>query len=164
MSAITGLTQQGVRIFPVGASGVEQTAEVILRTASLLSMGQYLFLTDHSGVGNPHATPDVPAFAVERLDRLMLRMIASELAGKRLAAEEVLAIERGDRYSYVAPLSCQPPTPSLPPLHCCVVTPKSPLTVIADWFARNVLVTIVAVISGAVVFERLSHFMTSCPE
>lgn len=164
MSAITGLSQKGVRIFPVGASGVEQTAQVILRTASLLSMGQYLFLTDHSGVGNAHATPDVPSFAVERLDRLMLRMIASELAGKRLAAEEVIAIERGEQYSYTAPPACQSPAPSRPLLSYCVVTPKSPLTIIADWFTQNLLVTVVAVVSGAVVFERLSHLMLPCVE
>ena len=58
-------------------------------------MGQYLFLTDHSGVGNPHAEPHVPDYQVERLDRLMIRMIASELSGKRFAADEVIAVEDG---------------------------------------------------------------------
>lgn len=101
--AVHNLGDQGIRVFPVGASGVESTAEVVMRTASLLTMGQYLFLTDHSGVGNPHATPDVPEFAVERLDRLMIRMIASELAGKRLVAEEVIAIEQGEFYSNHVP-------------------------------------------------------------
>jgi hypothetical protein len=38
----------------------------------------------------------VPDYQVERLDRLMIRMIASELAGRRLAADEVIAIESGD--------------------------------------------------------------------
>jgi|GEM_PF-5623757 len=51
----TALTLRAV--LSLGSSGVEKTAEVIMRTASLLTMGQYLFLTDHSGVGNAHATP-----------------------------------------------------------------------------------------------------------
>ena len=159
IAAIYGLSQQGVRIFPVGASGVEKKAEVILRTASLLSMGQYLFLTDHSGVGNPHATPDVPSFAVERLDRLMLRMIVSELAGKRLVAEEVIAIEHGERYSYVAPKLCEPPSQQSAMLSRCFTTPKSTLTIVKEWLGSHVLATIVAVVSCAIVFERLADFM-----
>lgn len=163
MTAITGLSERGVRIFPVGASGVEKSAEVILRTASLLSMGQYLFLTDHSGVGNAHATPDVPKFAVERLDRLMLRMIASELAGKRLVAEEVIAIERGERYSYQAPVRYQTQSaPSSAP-ECCIIVPQeSTLTVVLKWFGQNLFAAIVAVVSGAFVFERLTNFMKVC--
>jgi hypothetical protein len=47
-------------------------------------------------VGNPHARPHVPDYEVERLDRLMIRMIASELAGRRLSADEVIAVEHGD--------------------------------------------------------------------
>jgi hypothetical protein len=96
LAAVEQLRQQGVRIYPVAGSGVKERAEFVLRSAAFLTLGQYLFLTDHSGVGRPHAAPHVPSYAVEHLNRLMLRMIASELAGKPLAAAEVLAIERGD--------------------------------------------------------------------
>lgn len=92
--AIRELRRKTVRLFPVGASGVAAEAEFVMRAASFLTGGQYLFLTDHSGVGNPHAVPDVPAYSVERLDLLMLRMIASELAGRRLTAQEIIAHER----------------------------------------------------------------------
>lgn len=97
VTAMNELLQKGIRVIPDGASGIEKTAEVLMRTASVLTTGQYLFLTHHSGVSNAHATPSVSSFAVERLDRLMIRMIASELAGKRLIPQEVIAIERGDR-------------------------------------------------------------------
>lgn len=97
VTTMNQLRQKGRQVFPVGASGVEKTAEVLMRTASILTKGLYLFLTNHSGVGNAHATPSVSSFAVERLDRLMIRIIASELAGKRLIPHEVIAIERGDR-------------------------------------------------------------------
>jgi hypothetical protein len=96
LDAAQTLRRDGVRIYPLGGSGVGHMAQFIFRAMSFATMGQYLFLTDHSGIGNPHATPDVPEFQVERLDRLMLRMISSELAGKRLAPQEVIAIERGE--------------------------------------------------------------------
>ena len=87
VTAMNQLRQKGVRVFPLGASGVEKSAEVLMRTASVLTMGQYLFLTDHSGVGNAHATPSVSSYAVEKLDRLMIRMIAS--ASQPMRAEKV---------------------------------------------------------------------------
>ncbi len=96
LGAVEGLRDRGVRVFPVAASGVAMKAEFVMRAAGFLTLGQYLFLTDHSGVGNPHAKPHVPDYQVERLDRLMIRMIASELSGRRLAADEVIALESGD--------------------------------------------------------------------
>ena len=92
--SINKLRAQGVSLFPIAASGSDDRAEFILRTASFLTMGRYLFLTDHSGVGNSHATPDAPRYEVERLDQLMVRMIASELAGEEVLAQDVIAIER----------------------------------------------------------------------
>jgi hypothetical protein len=96
LEAGLALREQGIRIYPLGASGVALEAEFIMRAMALASVGQYLFLTDHSGIGNAHAMPHVPEFLVERLDRMMIRMIASELAGKRLVPTEVIAIERRD--------------------------------------------------------------------
>lgn len=95
MDAVAALRHRTVRVYPVGCSGVAEQAEFIFRAAAFLTQGQYLFLTDHSGVGNAHARPHVPDYQVERLDRLMIRMIASELAGRKLAATEVIAIEGG---------------------------------------------------------------------
>ncbi|HIE96333.1 MAG TPA: VWA domain-containing protein [Fuerstia sp.] len=155
MSAVQGLRQKGVRLFPVGASGVETTAQIVMRTASLLTMGQYLFLTDHSGVGNAHTTPDVSEFAVERLDQLMIRMIASELAGKRLGPQEVIAIEHGERYTTTVPIPQYRPAPQAAAAFC-VVDSVSTLTLLLQWIDRNSLAALVAVISGVVVFDRLS--------
>lgn len=111
--SVQHLRSQGVRVFPIAGSGVKAKAELIMRTAGFLTMGQYLFLTDHSGVGNPHAKPHVPDYQVERLDRLMIRMIASELAGKRLQAKDVLTIERGELNANDGSISfSREPTPS----------------------------------------------------
>lgn len=96
LDAVQDLRRQGVRVFPVAGSGTGLKAEFVLRAASFLTMGEYLFLTDHSGVGNPHAKPHTPEYTVEHLNRLMVRMIAQQLAGRRLVPQEVIAIERGD--------------------------------------------------------------------
>ena len=131
------LRQQGVRVYPLGASGVAVEAEFIMRAVAFASVGQYLFLTDHSGIGNAHATPHVPEFQVERLDRLMIRMIASELAGKRLAPTEVIAIERGEMQTDEG----LPPEPIdqqtsqlILPRQSCIVPPSSPST--ASFFSN----------------------------
>jgi von Willebrand factor type A domain-containing protein len=94
--AASGLRASGVRLYPVASSGVALKAEFVMRSAAFLTMGQYLFLTDHSGIGNPHAKPHTTQYLVEHLDQLMVRMITSELCGRRLQPDEVLAIERGD--------------------------------------------------------------------
>jgi hypothetical protein len=161
LAAVDSLRQAGVRIYPVGASGVEKTAEVLMRTAALLTMGQYLFLTDHSGIGNAHATPDVSSFQVERLDRLMLRMIASELTGKRLAAQEVIAIERGERFTCLPQQQQQHTIPSAricwPVVSCPTVYEShaaahtSILINGLQWLRSHGITVIVAVI----IFERL---------
>lgn len=84
LESINRLRQDGIAIYPVAASGVALEAEFIMRTAAMLTLSQYLFLTDDSGVGNPHAEPHVPCYEVQRLDTLMIRMIATELVGHRI--------------------------------------------------------------------------------
>jgi len=81
---------KGVRVYPVAASGVADAAEYVMRTTSFLTQGEYLFLTDNSGVGNPHAQPDVAQYDVERLDQLMYRMIAGELSGSKVPAQDII--------------------------------------------------------------------------
>jgi Mg-chelatase subunit ChlD len=159
VTAIDDLRQKGVRVFPVGASGVEKSAEVLMRTASVLTMGQYLFLTDHSGVGNAHATPSVSSFAVEKLDRLMIRMIASELAGKRLIPQEVIAIERGESYSWTPPFSCpQTACQTYRAPIVCYSPPFVPeptiLEQLAIWIRHNSLTTAIALMTFAMVIEN----------
>jgi hypothetical protein len=84
MKAVDTLRKKGVAIYPVAASGADDACEFIMRTAALLTGGQYLFLTNDSGIGDAHAEPHIPYYHVERLDKLMVRMIASELSGKRI--------------------------------------------------------------------------------
>jgi hypothetical protein len=82
----------GIRLYPVGASGVGDVAEYLFRLAAQSTLGRYLWLTDDSGIGGGHAEPHIPCYQVELLSKLMVRMIESELAGVRVpaAASDVL--------------------------------------------------------------------------
>ncbi|MBK7828463.1 hypothetical protein [Nannocystis sp.] len=69
----------GTAIYPVAGSGVSDPAEAELRLAARATGGQYIFLTDHSGIGGSHAAPKVDQYTVESLHDAMLRMIRGEL-------------------------------------------------------------------------------------
>ncbi|MBS2013082.1 MAG: VWA domain-containing protein [Deltaproteobacteria bacterium] len=91
-SALEGAVQKGVKIFPVAASGTSPSAELTMRSAAQYTGGRYIFLTDDSGVGNPHAEPHIPCYNVTRLDKAIVRMAESEMAGTRIepASGEVI--------------------------------------------------------------------------
>jgi hypothetical protein len=84
MTAANALRKRGVSIYPVACSGYDDTCEFVMRSCALLTGGQFLFLTDDSGVGNAHGEPHIPYYQVQRLNQLMVRMIAGELAGRRI--------------------------------------------------------------------------------
>jgi len=84
----------GVRVYPVAASGVDQTAEFMMRLGAALTHGRYMFLTDDSGVGNPHAEPTVPGYVVTRLDSVIVRVLGAELEGHRIEPTEEEIIRR----------------------------------------------------------------------
>jgi hypothetical protein len=84
MAAAERLRRRGIAIYPVACSGYNDVAEFILRTCAMMTGSQFLFLTNDSGVGNAHAEPHTPFYHVQRLDRMMTRMIESELSGRRI--------------------------------------------------------------------------------
>ncbi|MFO7563489.1 MAG: vWA domain-containing protein [Enhygromyxa sp.] len=86
------LRSKGVAVYPVASSGVAGEAEFVMRTTAMLTGAQYLFLTDDSGVGNPHAEPHIPCYTVEQLAPLMVRAVRSELSGRRVEAEDQYTI------------------------------------------------------------------------
>jgi hypothetical protein len=93
LDAVKRLRQQGVTVFPIASSGVRDQAEFVMRAIGFLTQGEYLFLTDHSGVGNSHAQPQTSSYAVERLDQLMIRKIIEKLSGQSKLPRDVIAIE-----------------------------------------------------------------------
>jgi hypothetical protein len=79
--AVRDLRGRGVHVYPVAASGVNALTELTMRSAAQLTLGRYLFLTDDSGVGNPHAEPSIPCYWVTKLDYAMERVLRSEIEG-----------------------------------------------------------------------------------
>lgn len=79
VQATGALARQQVSIYPVASSGVETTCEYLMRWSARTTGGQYLFLTDHSGIGNPHADPLVDQYELKPLRTHMLEMIRAEL-------------------------------------------------------------------------------------
>ncbi|MCY1074570.1 vWA domain-containing protein [Archangium lansingense] len=76
----------GIKVYPVAASGVADEAEYLMRLAAQLTLGRYIFLTDDSGIGAPHAEPHIPCYQVQLLKNLLIRAIGSELEGRRVPA------------------------------------------------------------------------------
>jgi hypothetical protein len=88
---------QGIHIYPVASSGVDELTEFSMRAAAQLTGGRYIFLTDDSGVGNPHIEPTIPCYFVTKLDDAILRMVDIELNGEyREPAESEIIRVGGD--------------------------------------------------------------------
>jgi hypothetical protein len=67
--------KMGIRIVPVAASGIDKSTEYLMRTLALATNGTYVFLTDHSGIGNHHIEPTTDKYDVEKLNDVLLRVI-----------------------------------------------------------------------------------------
>ncbi len=67
--------QKGIRIVPITGSGIQKSSEYLMRSLALTTNGTYVFLTDDSGVGNPHIKPTTDEYKVEMLNDLMIRLI-----------------------------------------------------------------------------------------
>jgi len=78
---INGLIQnaaaKGIRIIPVTCSGIDKSTEYLMRCIALATNGTYVFLTDHSGIGDKHIEPTTDKYDVEFFNDLILRLICS---------------------------------------------------------------------------------------
>jgi hypothetical protein len=86
LRAAKAAAEEGVQIFTLGASGVAEESEYLMRQASVATGGRYLFLTDDSGVGNAHSEPTITCYQVTKLSRLLTRVLMTELSGQRQEA------------------------------------------------------------------------------
>lgn len=85
-AAARAMRGRGIQIVSVAASETDETAQYVMRAMAAMTQGRYVFLTDDSGVGNAHAEPDVACYRVTRLDRLLVRILAGVVSGKRVEA------------------------------------------------------------------------------
>lgn len=89
-----------IHIVPVAASGVGDVAEYLMRASAALTQSRYLFLTDDSGVGNPHAPPAVDCYLVTRLDTLVQRVLESQISGRRIEPSIADVIRQVGQYDH----------------------------------------------------------------
>jgi hypothetical protein len=85
--AIVQTQQSGIHLYPVSASGTDDLLELTMRSAAELTGGRYLFLTNDSGVGDPHKVPEIPCYYVTRLEHALVRVIGMELSGNYLGPD-----------------------------------------------------------------------------
>ncbi len=82
--AVEAARAKRIQIVPVAASGVGDTAEYVMRAMAAATQSRYIFLTDDSGIGNPHAPPAIDCYLVTRLDTMVRRVLDSQISGRRV--------------------------------------------------------------------------------
>lgn len=106
------LRRLGVRLYGLAASGVADTSEYLMRLMSMVTGARYTWLTDDSGLGESHAEPKVVCYQVTRLDQLLIRILKSELLGRRVEANELemeIIRETGTQFQGVCIVDVDPP-------------------------------------------------------
>lgn len=73
--SIMKASEKGIKIIPITASGIDKETEFLMRFLSLSTNGSYVFVTNHSGIGNDHLEASVGEYQVEFLNNLMVRLI-----------------------------------------------------------------------------------------
>lgn len=78
-NSLTTATEKGIRIIPIASSGVDKYTEFMLRGFSVITNGTYIFLTDHSGIGDSHIEPSIGEYDVEKLNELLVDVIMERI-------------------------------------------------------------------------------------
>ena len=79
---------KGIKIFSVGASGLDKQGEYIQRQIAQYTGGRFVFLT-YANASHPESGPgretvhDVHNYSVDTLDKLIVRLVTQELAALR---------------------------------------------------------------------------------
>lgn len=75
----------GIKIFPIGGSGLQEQGEYIFRQFAQVTQGQFVFLTYANGVSGapgPATELSVSDFTVNNLDNLVVNLVAAEIANQ----------------------------------------------------------------------------------
>lgn len=75
-SQIQDAASKGIKLIPVTASGINRETEFLMKFMAMLTNGTYVFITDDSGIGNPHLDPVVDDYEVEKLNDCLVRLIS----------------------------------------------------------------------------------------
>ncbi len=87
---ISDAAKEGIKIIPITASGINRQTEFLMKFMAIATNGTYVFITDHSGIGNPHLDPVVKDFEVEKLNDLLVRLLYNYTKSNGCNANEPL--------------------------------------------------------------------------
>jgi len=79
--AVTTAAAKGIRICPILASGADKFTEYLTRQAAVMTGGTFAFITDDSGIGGSHYSPDIPNVVIEHLNDMLVRLIDGYYTG-----------------------------------------------------------------------------------
>lgn len=85
-NSVTKAQAKGIHIIPITASGIDKETEFLMRFLAIATNGTYVFITNHSGIGNDHLEPSTGEYQVELLNDLMVRLINQYSENKNLPA------------------------------------------------------------------------------
>ncbi len=66
----------------MAASGADRSLEYLMRAFGAFTGTPYVYLTDDSGIGNPHMEADTDRVIVEMFSDLLTRVLISDLKGR----------------------------------------------------------------------------------
>ena len=81
-SSVERAAEMGIRICPIICSGTDTLTEYLAREAAVYTGGTFIFITDDSGIGNPHHDPELPNVTVEALNSMLVRLIQGYYTGE----------------------------------------------------------------------------------
>lgn len=81
-TAVLNAASKGIKILSVGCSGINKATEYLFRCQSLITGGQYIYLTDDSGIGNSHVEASSEhTVTIEYLNSCLVRLINGYFKG-----------------------------------------------------------------------------------
>lgn len=89
------VASQGIHLYPVAPSGVDELTEHTMRSAAQLTGGRCLFFADDSGVKAEHKEPSIPCYFVTQLDDATLRMLDIEMSSSYFSPDPGNLIRTG---------------------------------------------------------------------
>lgn len=93
-SVIQMAAKKGIKIIPIVASGSgggvvqDRNLEFLMRSTALATNGNYIFITDHSGIGGKHTEPVIDNYEVELLNDIIVRTIYNNIYMPEIPTKE----------------------------------------------------------------------------
>ena len=81
-AAVVQAAEKGIRICPILCSGAAEITEYTMRQAAIYTGGTFIFVTDDSGIGNPHYDPNIPNVTIELLNSMLVRLVKGYHTGE----------------------------------------------------------------------------------